>query len=46
MGTEAINATGADSVRDRGKVIVMLKGRYAGQIDFGAVGPKVKERMS
>ena len=42
----AIAETDATSVRDMGKVIGALKGRYAGQIDFGAVGPMVKTRLS
>lgn len=41
-----IEETGASSVSDMGKVMGVLKGRYAGQIDFGAVGPKVKARLS
>ena len=42
----AIAETDATSVRDMGKVMGALKGRYAGQIDFGAVGPMVKTRLS
>ena len=41
----AINEVGADSIRDMGKVMGMLKTRYTGQMDFGAVGPMVKERL-
>ncbi|WBU52453.1 GatB/YqeY domain-containing protein [Paracoccus sp. SCSIO 75233] len=36
---------GADSVRDMGRVMGELKTRYAGQMDFGSVGQKVKERL-
>ncbi|SFJ52659.1 GatB/YqeY domain-containing protein [Jannaschia pohangensis] len=43
---EAIAETGANSVRDMGKVMGVLKGRYTGQIDFGAVGPLVKARLA
>jgi len=43
--SKAIAETGAGSIRDMGKVIALLKGRYAGQMDFGAVGPKVKDRL-
>lgn len=43
---EAIEKTGASSIRDMGKVIGELKGRYTGQMDFGKVGPMVKERLS
>ena len=42
----AIAETGASSVRDMGKVMGVLKGRYPGQIDFGAVGPMVKARLA
>lgn len=35
----------ATSIRDMGKVMAVLKGRYTGQMDFGAVGPKVKDRL-
>jgi uncharacterized protein len=41
----AIAEHGATSIRDMGKVIAGLKARYTGQMDFGAVGPKVKERL-
>ena len=42
----AIADVGATSIRDMGKVIGLLIGKYTGQMDFGAVGPKVKERLS
>ena len=42
----AIAQTGASSVRDMGKVMGVLKGKYPGQIDFGAVGPLVKDRLN
>ncbi|SDZ11157.1 hypothetical protein SAMN05444004_10677 [Jannaschia faecimaris] len=42
----AIAETGASSVRDMGKVMGVLKGKYTGQIDFGAVGPMVKDRLN
>ncbi len=42
----AVAETGASSVRDMGKVMGVLKGKYPGQIDFGAVGPLVKERLA
>ncbi|MEM8824081.1 MAG: GatB/YqeY domain-containing protein [Pseudomonadota bacterium] len=44
--SEAIAETGAGSVRDMGKVMGVLKGKYPGQIDFGQVGPMVKERLA
>ena len=41
----AIAAVGAESIRDMGKVMGELKGKYTGQMDFGAVGPKVKVKL-
>ncbi|APX89285.1 glutamyl-tRNA amidotransferase [Brevirhabdus pacifica] len=41
----AISETGADSIRDMGKVMGELKSRYTGQMDFGAVGPRVRDRL-
>lgn len=47
--SEAVNAavaeTGAASIRDVGKVMGILKAKYAGQMDFGAVGALVKARF-
>jgi len=42
---EAIAEVGADSIRDMGKVMGALKAKYTGRMDFGAVGPKVKDRL-
>ncbi|OIP84733.1 MAG: glutamyl-tRNA amidotransferase [Rhodobacterales bacterium CG2_30_65_12] len=42
----AIAEVGADSIRDMGRVMAVLKGKYTGQMDFGAVGPMVKARLS
>ena len=42
----AISETGANSIRDMGKVMGVLKERHTGQMDFGAVGPTVKSRLS
>lgn len=41
----AIAETGASSIRDMGKVMGVLKSKYTGQMDFGAVGPMVKARL-
>lgn len=41
----AIAEVGADSIRDMGKVMGVLKAKYTGQMDFGAVGPMVKDRL-
>ncbi len=43
---EAISNTGAASIRDMGKVMGALKERYAGRMDFGAVGPAVKNQLA
>ena len=42
----ALAETGASSIRDMGRVMAVLKGRYTGQMDFGAVGPLLKARLS
>ena len=42
---EAIAEIGATSIRDMGKVMGLLKGKYTGQMDFGSVGPQIKERL-
>ncbi|MBW4710500.1 GatB/YqeY domain-containing protein [Roseobacter sp. YSTF-M11] len=44
--SDAVAEIGADSIRDMGKVMALLKSRYTGQMDFGTVGPKVKARLS
>ena len=41
----AIADTGAASIRDMGRVMGILKGAYTGQIDFGRVGPMIKQRL-
>lgn len=41
----AIAETGATSIRDMGKIMGALKARYAGQMDFGAAGPRIKDRL-
>ena len=40
-----ITSTGADSIRDMGKVMAELKSRYTGQMDFAKVGPLVKNKL-
>jgi uncharacterized protein YqeY len=42
---EAITATGAESIRDMGKVMGQIKSKAAGRADMGAVGAKVKARL-
>jgi len=39
---KAITDSGADSIRDMGKVMGVLKSTYAGQMDFGKAGGAVK----
>lgn len=43
---EAVAEVGAESIRDMGRVMGILKSKYTGQMDFGAVGPMVKDRLS
>ncbi|MCR8550720.1 GatB/YqeY domain-containing protein [Salipiger sp. P9] len=42
----AVAEVGASSIRDMGRVMGVLKARYQGRMDFGAVGPMVKDRLS
>ena len=42
---QAIEETEAASLKDMGKVMGALKGRYAGQMDFGQAGALVKEKL-
>lgn len=42
----AIGEVGASGIRDMGRVMAVLKGKYTGQMDFGAVGPKVKDLLA
>jgi uncharacterized protein YqeY len=42
---EAIAETGAASVKDMGKVMAALKGRYAGQMDFSKASAAVKAKL-
>ncbi len=42
---DAIAATGAESIRDMGKVMGQIKTKAAGRADMGAVGAKVKARL-
>jgi hypothetical protein len=42
----AVAEVGAESIRDMGRVMGVLKTRYTGQMDFGAVGVRVKDRLA
>jgi uncharacterized protein YqeY len=41
----AIAETEAASLRDMGRVMAVLKDKYTGQMDFGRVGPMVKNKL-
>lgn len=43
--SDAIAEVGAESIRDMGKVMGALKAKFTGQMDFGAVGPMVKDHL-
>ena len=43
---EAISSTGAESIRDMGKVMGAIKSQAAGRADMGAVGAKVKSKLN
>jgi len=43
---EAIAATGAESIRDMGKVMGTIKSKAAGKADMGKVGAMVKARLA
>ena len=42
---QAIQSTGADSMRDMGKVMGLIKSKAAGRADMGVIGGKVKARL-
>ncbi|MGO9238956.1 MAG: GatB/YqeY domain-containing protein [Methylocella sp.] len=41
----AIAETGAASIKDMGRVVAALKGKYAGRMDFGKASALVKEKL-
>lgn len=43
---EAIASTGAEAMKDMGKVMGMLKAKLAGKADMGAVSGKIKAKLS
>ena len=45
MIDEAIAQSGAETIRDMGKVMGLIKTRAAGRADMGTVGAMVKERL-
>ena len=46
MISEAIKATGAESIRDMGKVMGQLKPKMQGRADMGAVSSLIKQQLS
>ena len=45
MIDEVISTTGAESIRDMGKVMGAIKAQAAGRADMGAVGARVKAKL-
>jgi uncharacterized protein len=43
---KAINESGAESIRDMGKVMSLIKSRAQGRADMGVVGARVKSRLA
>ena len=43
---EAVASTGAKSVKDMGGVMAVLKGKYAGQMDFAKASAAVKKALT
>ncbi len=43
---EVVTATGAESIRDMGKVMGAIKSKAAGKADMGAVSARVKARLA
>jgi uncharacterized protein YqeY len=41
----AIAEVGAESIRDMGKVMGVLKAKFTGRMDFGKAGPMVKDHL-
>ena len=43
--TNTIKSCGANSIKDMGKVINLIKDEYNGKMDFGAVSKVIKEKL-
>jgi uncharacterized protein YqeY len=43
---KTITSSGANSIRDIGKVINLMKEKYDGKIDFGFASKLIKEKLS
>jgi hypothetical protein len=46
MINEAIAASGATTIKDMGKVMAAIKAKAAGRADMGAIGARIKARLS
>ena len=44
--SDIINDTGASTIKDMGKIMGVLKSKYAGQLDFALAGKLLKEHLS
>jgi len=44
--SDAIQSTGAESIRDMGKVMAKLKAAAQGRVDMGEIGARVKARLA
>jgi uncharacterized protein YqeY len=44
--SEAITQTGASTIKDMGKVMNLIKSKAQGRADMGAVGARIKARLS
>jgi len=43
---EAMATTGATTIKDMGKVMGIVKSKAAGRVDMGAVGARIKQKLS
>jgi len=43
---QTIKSSGANSLKDIGKIINLIKGQYDGRIDFGVASKLIKEKLS
>jgi len=43
---EVLEETGAETIKDMGKVMAALRGKYAGRMDFGKASGKIKAKLT
>ena len=43
---DAISSSGASSIKEMGQIMGILRGKYAGRMDFGRASALVKEKLS